>query len=90
LIGQNPTTTAKTSSTPSEYVTRAAWKAAVLGSLNVLFVILAIRAILLIAVIGAIYLSVLATTSPDPWRLAAVAGYAIIVVVPLTWLASRK
>jgi hypothetical protein len=91
LIGQNPTTTtAKTSSTPDEFQHRAAWKAAVLGSLNVLFVILAIRAILLIAVIGAIYLSVLATTSPDPWRLAAVAGYAIIVVVPLTWLAARK
>jgi hypothetical protein len=89
LIGQT-TTTAKTSSTPDEYVTRAAWKAAVLGSLNVLFVILAVRAILLVAVIGAIYLTIIATTSPDPWRLAAVAGYAVIVVVPLTWLASRK
>jgi hypothetical protein len=90
LIGQNPTTTAKTSSTPDEFVTRAAWKAAVLGSLNVLFVILAVRAILLVAVIGAIYLTIIATTTPDPWRMGAVAVYAIIVVVPLTWLAARK
>lgn len=61
-----------------------------MASLNVLFVILAVRAILLIAVIGAIYLTVVAASSPDPWRLATVAAYAIIVVVPLTWLASRK
>jgi hypothetical protein len=90
LIGQAPTTTAKTSSTPNEYVARAAWKAAVLGSLNVLFVILAVRAILLVAVVGAIYLTIIAATTPDPWRMAAVATYAVIVVVPLTWLASRK
>jgi hypothetical protein len=91
LIGQSQTTTtAKTSSTPDEFQNRAAWKAAVLGSLNVLFVILAVRAILLVAVIGAIYLTIIATTTPDPWRMGAVAVYAIIVVVPLTWLAARK
>ena len=93
LIGASQTkTTPETTTTPSggEYVHRAAWKAGVLGSLNVLFVILAIRAILMVAVVGAIYLAIIATTSPDPWRLAAVAGYAIIVVVPLTWLAARK
>jgi hypothetical protein len=61
-----------------------------MASLNVLFVILAVRAILLVAVVGAIYLTIIATTTPDPWRLAATAVYAVIVVVPLTWLASRK
>lgn len=91
LIGQTPTTLTTTQTEPSkEFQHRAAWKASVLGTLNVLFVILAIRAILMVAVIGAIYLAIIATTSPDPWRLAAVAGYAIIVVVPLTWLAARK
>lgn len=61
-----------------------------LGALNALFVVLAVRAILLIAVVGAIYLTVIAATTPDPWRLATVAAYAVIVVVPLTWLAARK
>jgi hypothetical protein len=100
LIGQNPArTTAKATTTDdgkfldpqaAEYVHRAQWKATVLGTLNVLFVILAVRAILLVAVVGAIYLTIIATTTPDPWRLAAVAAYAVIVVMPLTWLASRK
>ena len=91
LIGQTPTTPTTTQTEPSkEFQHRAAWKASVLGTLNVLFIVLSVRAILLIAVIGSIVLTIIATTSPDPWRLAAVAGYAIIVVVPLTWLAARK
>jgi hypothetical protein len=92
LIGQtNATTKTATSSTPNtEFQHRAQWKTAVLASLNVLFVILAVRAILLVAVIGAIYLTIIATTTPDPWRMGAVAVYAVIVVVPLTWLAARK
>ena len=92
LIGQtNTTTKTATSSTPNvEFQVRSEWKTAVLASLNVLFVILAVRAILLVAVIGAIYLTIIATTTPDPWRMGAVAVYAIIVVVPLTWLAARK
>lgn len=89
LTSQNQTTPT-TTALPSEYVHRAAWKAGVMGSLNVLFVILAVRLILLVAVIGAIALTLIAAREPDPWRLAAVAAYAIIVVVPLTWLAARK
>ena len=92
LIGQTKTTseTTSTASVTAEFKHRAQWKAAVLASLNVLFVILAVRAILLVAVVGAIWLTIIATTTPDPWRMGAVAVYAIIVVMPLTWLASRK
>lgn len=61
-----------------------------MATLNVLFVILAVRLILLVAVVGAIYLTIVAASAPDPWRLATVAAYTIIVVVPLTWLAARK
>jgi hypothetical protein len=61
-----------------------------MASLNVLFVILAIRAILLVAVIGAIWLAVLVEAAPDPWRLGALAIYAAVVVVPTIWLTSRK
>jgi hypothetical protein len=95
LIGQKTTTpetssTAKIDANSIEAFNRGRWKAGVLGSLNVLFIILAVRAILLVAVVGAIYLTIIATTTPDPWRMAAVAVYAVIVVVPLTWLAARK
>lgn len=61
-----------------------------MATLNVLFVILAVRLILLVAVIGAIALTLIAAREPDPWRLMTVAAYAVIVVVPLTWLAARK
>jgi hypothetical protein len=90
LIAAQTPTSSTTTATTNEFQHRAAWKAAVLGSLNVLFVILAVRAILLVAVIGAIYLTIIAVAAPDPWRLATVAAFAVIVVVPLTWLAARK
>jgi uncharacterized BrkB/YihY/UPF0761 family membrane protein len=61
-----------------------------MGSLNVLFIVLAVRAILLIAVIGSIILAVIVERSPDPWRLAALGVYAAVVVVPTIWLSSRK
>lgn len=88
---QNPATPTTTSTAPpNEYITRSVWKAQVLASLNVLFIVLAVRFILLVAVVGSIVLTVIAATTPDPWRLATVAAYAVIVVVPLTWLAARK
>ena len=82
-----PTTTPKPS---GEYVHRAAWKAGVMGALNALFVILAVRAILLVAVVGAIYLAIIVVAAPDPWRLGALAVYAIAVVLPTVWLTARQ
>ena len=61
-----------------------------MGALNALFVILAVRTILLVAVIGAIWLTLIAVERPDPWRLGALAIYCVVVVVPTTWLASRR
>ena len=83
-------TTAATPQLSTEYVHRAAWKAGVLGALNLLALVLAVRFTLLVAVIGAIILSTFAVREPDPWRLGAVAIYAAIVVVPTVWLASRR
>ena len=91
-------TTAQTSSTPKpgvsretgEYVHRAAWKAGVMGALNLLAVVLAIRLTLLVAVAGAIYLTIVAANAPDPYRLGAVGIYTLLVVGPMVWLASRK
>jgi uncharacterized BrkB/YihY/UPF0761 family membrane protein len=84
------TTQPKPVSRETEYVHRAAWKAGVLGAFNVLAIILAIRFTLLVAVIGAITLTVIAIREPDPWRLGALAIYSLIVVLPTVWLASRK
>lgn len=55
-----------------------------------LFIILAVRAILLIAIIGAIYLAIIASRDPDPWRLGALAIYTVGVIAPTIWLSSRR
>lgn len=74
----------------AEHLNRAAWKAGVLGALNVIAAVLAARFILLIAVAGAIWLTVQAIAAPDPLKLAALGIYALVVVVPTVWLASRR
>ena len=73
----------------AEYIHRAAWKASVMGSLNVLVAVVAIRFALLVAIVGAIVLTYITIASPDPWRLAALGVYTALVVLPATWLASR-
>ena len=84
-------TTTQTATQPSpEYIHRAAWKAGVLGALNVIVLMTAVRLTLLVSVSGAIALAYLTLQNPDPFRLGALAVYAAIVVVPLIWLASRK
>ena len=83
-----PTTT--TTQLSQEYIHRAAWKAAVLGALNIATAILAVRLTLLVAVGGAISLTWLALRDPDPYRLGALGVYALVVVVPLVWLAGRR
>ena len=61
-----------------------------MGALNLLAVVLAIRLILLVAIVGAIALSVIAINAPDPYRLAALGIYCAVIVVPMVWLSSRK
>ena len=86
------TTTATTPPDPrlvQEIISRAAWKQAVMGSINVAVAILAARMILGLAVIGSIGLSWLALSQADPYHLIAVAVYSVTVVLPLVWLAGR-
>lgn len=82
-------TTEKAWASP-EYMHRAAWKAGVMGSLNVLAIVLGVRLTLLVAVGGAISLTWFALQTPDPYRLGALAVYAAVVVLPLVWLAGRR
>jgi hypothetical protein len=74
----------------TEFVHRAAWKAGVLGALNVLVLLTAVRLTLLVSVCGGIALAYLALLNPDPYRLGVLGIYAISVVVPLIVLASRR
>ena len=73
-----------------EYMTRSAWQAGVIGSINVLVLILSAKMIVLVAVLGGIYLTMIALAQPDPWRLASLAAYGLMVCVPVVWLASRR
>ena len=61
-----------------------------LGALSFASAVLAARLILLVSVCGAIALSYLALTNPDPYRLGALSIYALVVVVPLVWLSARR
>lgn len=107
LIAGQATTTDATSSTPdlksgpmqwtvtrpNPDADRAQWKATVLATLNVLFVILAVRAVLLVAVIGALVLARAALEAPAAVQqpaLVMLAVYCITVVVPMVWLSSRR
>ena len=72
-----------------EVLHRTAWKAGVMGALNVATRVLAARLIVLVGVAGGIALAWLALQEPDPLRLGVLAIYAIFVVGPSVWLASR-
>ena len=76
-----------------EYVHRAAWKAGVMGALNLLAVVLAVRLVLLVAVVGALWLAKLALDVGPPVQQAALimlGVYCVTVVLPMVWLSSRK
>jgi hypothetical protein len=71
-----------------EFVHRAAWRAGVLGAINVLARVLAARLIVLIAVIGGIVLAYPALGKPD-WIMVVILGvYCAGVVAPAVILAA--
>jgi hypothetical protein len=90
MTSATPSATISSPPLQQEFVTRSAWRTGVLGALNALFVVLAIRLILLVATVGAIILATAVMASPDPWRLGALAIYTLVVVVPMVWLSSRR
>ena len=77
-----------TTSTQHEFVHRAAWKAAVMGTLNVLLFVIAARLIVLVAVAGGIGLTWIALADPNAYRLGALGIYGALVALPSVWLAS--
>ena len=74
-------------------MTRAAWRSGVLGAVNVLLIVLAVRLVLLVAVIGALWLAKLAIEVPPSVQMPALVmlgTYCLTTVIPLVWLSSRK
>ena len=101
MIAAQTSSTAKTTgsiaaSLPTregEYQHRAAWKAGVMGALNLLAVVLAVRLVLLVAVFGALYLAKIALDAPSALQMPALimlGVYCATVVIPMVWLSSRK
>ena len=87
-----PSETARTISPAlqQEVIYRKAWKAGIIGGLNVAALVLSARLILLIAVLGAIVLAWMSLQIHDPVRLAALGLYSLTVVLPLVWLAGLR
>lgn len=73
-----------------ELGTRLSWKAGVIGSINVVAAILAVRLILLVAIVGAIILTWFGIATHDVLRIAAVGVYTTTVVCPLIWLSAQR
>ena len=98
LIAANTPTTSSTPKAPTvsretEFVTRAAWRNGVMGALNLLAVVLAVRLVLLVAVLGALWLAKLAIEVPPSVQMPALVmlgTYCLTTVIPLVWLSSRK
>jgi hypothetical protein len=94
LIATAATTTAPTPPKPTaEYVHRAAWKAGVLGAINVLVAVVAVRFVLLLAVVGAFVLAKLSLDVAEPVKTPALimlGVYCATVVLPMVWLSSRR
>jgi hypothetical protein len=64
-----------------------------MGALNLLAVVLAVRLVLLVAVVGALWLAKLALDVPAPVQqpaLIMLGVYCVTVVLPMVWLSSRK
>lgn len=88
----SPSPTGRTTPTPSfsdEFQHRAAWKAGVMGALGVVTQVLALRLLVLVAIIGGVGLTWMALAQPDPFRLGALVIYGLLIVVPVIWLAGR-
>ena len=87
----NPTTPPpNTPQFQQEYMTRLVWKNAVLGNLSAMAMVLAARFFVLLATVGAIFLTWVALEHPDPNKIAVLGAYLLFGVIPLVWLASRK
>ena len=84
LLPQTQTTT------NDELLSRYAFRQGLLGALAVISQVLAIRAVLLVSVLGAIFLAYLALAQDDVFRLGVLSVYFSVVVAPVVALTYRR
>lgn len=86
----SPTQTTTSSDLNAELLSRYAWRQGLLGALAAINQVLAIRAVLLVSVVGAIFLAYLALAQDDVFRLGVLAVYCAVVVAPVVALTYRR
>lgn len=96
ITSTTPTTTSSTSSQATtnelnaELISRYAWRQGLLASISVISQILAVRVVLLVAVLGAVFLTYLALSQGDVLRLGALGIYCAVVVAPIVFLSYKR
>lgn len=90
MTGSKTPTPSPSPPVPPEFIHRAAWKAGVLGALNVLSALLAVRLTLLLACAGAFVLCFLTIQTANLAQAMIVLIYTVVVVVPLIALAAYR
>lgn len=86
----SPPQTTTTTDVNAELISRYAWRQGLLGALAAINQVLAIRAVLLVSVLGAIFLAYLALAQDDVFRLGVLAVYCAVVVAPIVALTYRR
>lgn len=86
----SPPQTTTSSDLNAELISRYAWRQGLLGALAAINQVLAIRAVLLVSVLGAIFLAYLALAQDDVFRLGVLAVYCAVVVAPVVALTYRR
>ena len=89
-ISSQPQTTTTTDALNAELLSRYAWRQGLFGALAAINQVLAIRAVLLVSVVGAIFLAYLALAQDDVFRLGVLAIYCAVVVAPVVALTYRR
>lgn len=86
----SPAQTTTNTDLNAELISRYAWRQGLLGALAAINQVLAIRAVLLVSVLGAIFLAYLALAQDDVFRLGVLAVYCAVVVAPIVALTYRR
>lgn len=67
-----------------------AWRAALIASMQAIVLVVAARAVLFLAAVGAFVLAWVALRDPQPLRLGAAGMFDLLVFLPAVWLAAKK
>ncbi len=89
-MAPQPETTPRATAVPHSTASDPAFLGQMTAALTAIGLLLAARMILLLSVTGGIALAVLAMQEPNNLKVATLAVYGILVILPLTWLYLRR